>query len=190
MNIVLFIIFGLAAAVIIYLILIFNNLVTLKHSVAKAWANIDVLLAQRHDELPRLVEVCKQYMTYEQETLRRVMQARSAVAAAREQNNVAALGPAETQLRGGLGNLFALSEGYPDLKANENFRHLQFRITEMENAIADRRELYNEIVNLNNIRIEQFPDIIIATLFNFNPKPLLVFRDEEVSDVKIKSLFD
>lgn len=189
MSIGLFIFLGLVAAVIIYIIVIYNNLVKLKHSAAKAWANIDVLLVQRHDELPKLVEVCKQYMTYEQETLQKVMQARSSVAAAREHGNIAALGPAETQLRSGLGQLFALSEAYPDLKANEHFRHLQQRITALENTIADRREFYNESVNLNNIRIEQFPDTIIATIFNFEHKPLLVFRDEEKGDVNIKSLF-
>jgi len=189
MTIGLFIVLGLLALLSIYTILIYNNLVMLKNSVAKAWANIDVLLVQRHDELPRLVEVCKQYMTYEQQTMQKVMLARSSVAAARQQSNVAALGRAETQLRSGLGQLFALSEAYPDLKANEHFRHLQLRITDLENAIADRREFYNESVNLNNIRIEQFPDAIIARVFNFEHQPLLAFQDEGTSDVNIKSLF-
>lgn len=189
MSIGLFIFLGLVAVVVIYIIVIYNNLVTLKHSVAKAWANIDVLLKQRHDELPKLVEVCKQYMKHERETLESVMRARSAVATAREQSNVPALGPAETQLRSGLDHLFALAEAYPDLKANEHFQHLQHRISGLENAIADRREFYNESVNINNIRIEQFPDTIIASIFNFGPKPLLVFSDAEKADVNLKALF-
>src|SRR3989304_2059421 len=115
---------------IFYAVSIYNGLVALKHNVAKAWSNIDVLLKQRHDELPKLVEICKQYMGYEQETLLKVMEARSAVAAAREQADVKAVGMAGTQLRVGLGNLFALAEAYPDLKGNDNIKHLQGRIPE------------------------------------------------------------
>jgi LemA protein len=190
MDVSSFIFFGVLAAVLVYAIALYNNLVTLKHNVDKAWSNIDVLLKQRHDELPKLVETCKQYMGYEQETLEKVMQARAAVSSAREKGDVAALGPAETQLRMGLGSLFALAEAYPDLKANENFRHLQSRISGLEDAIADRREFYNESVNTNNIRIEQFPDVIIARMFNFIQRQLLEFSEEETRDVDIKALFE
>ncbi|HEY9199261.1 MAG TPA: LemA family protein [Gammaproteobacteria bacterium] len=169
--------------------MIYNNLVALKHNVSKSWSNIDVLLKQRHDELPKLVEVCRQYMGYEQETLEKVMQARTAVATAREGHNVPALGQAETQLRLGLGSLFAVAEAYPDLKANAQFQHLQDRITELENGIADRREYYNESVNLNNVRIEQFPDVLVARQFNFGPFDLLEFSEQEKADVNIKELF-
>lgn len=189
MEIGTFIFLGVIAITVIYFIVIYNNLVSIKHNVAKAWSNIDVLLKQRHDELPKLVEVCKQYMQYEQETLEKVMKARSAVSAAREHGDVPALGGAETQLRMGLGNLFAVAEDYPELKANDNFQHLQQRISGLENAIADRREFYNESVNINNVRIEQFPDVIVARMFNFIEKPLLEFSEEEKADVNIKSLF-
>lgn len=135
------------------------------------------------------METCKQYMAYEQETLEKVMKARSAVSAARERGDVGALGPAESQLRLGLGSLFALAEAYPDLKANESFQHLQSRISGLEDAIADRREFYNESVNTNNIRVEQFPDVVIAGMFNFGDRQLLVFGEEEVKDVDIKALF-
>ena len=151
-DVVLIVLLVAAILLIVYGIVIYNHLVALKHNVSKAWSNIDVLLKQRHDELPKLVEVCKQYMGYEQETLEKVMQARSQVAAAREGQDVNALGQAETQLRMGLGNLFAVAEAYPDLKANESFRHLQTRITGLENDIADRREFYNASVNANNVR--------------------------------------
>ena len=189
MEISTFITLGLVTATAIYAVMIYNNLVTLKHGVSKAWANIDVLLKQRHDELPKLVETCKQYMQYEQETLEQVMKARAAVSSAREQGDIGALGAAEGQLRLGLGNLFAVAEAYPDLKANETFQHLQARITGLENSIADRREFYNESVNNNNVRIEQFPDVIIARMFSFQAAELLEFSEEEKQDVDIKSLF-
>ncbi len=173
----------------IYAVVLYNNLVSLKHGVAKAWSNIDVLLKQRHDELPKLVEVCKQYMQYEKDTLEKIIRARSAVAQARDRGDIPALGQAETQLRLGLGNLFALAENYPELKANESFRQLQSRISQLEESIADRREVYNEAVNLNNVRIEQFPDVIIARLFGFRDHPLLRFSDAEKRDVDMKQLF-
>jgi len=180
---------GVLLVVVIYVIMIYNNLVQIKHNVSKSWANIDVLLKQRHDELPKLVETCKQYMQFEQETLTKVMEARSKVFSARETQNVGALGPAEGMLRGALGNLFALAEAYPDLKTNETFQQLQSRISSLENAIADRREFYNESVNINNVRIEQFPDTIVASMFSFKPFPLLEFSAEEKADVDVKRLF-
>ncbi len=190
MEIGTFVTLGILLAVAVYGIAIYNGLVNLKHGVTKAWANIDVLMKQRHDELPKLVETCKQYMQYEQATLERVMQARAAVSSAREQGDIGALGGAENQLRLGLGNLFAVAEAYPELKANETFQHLQGRISGLENSIADRREYYNESVNNNNVRIEQFPDLIVARLFNFKAAELLEFSDAEKQDVDLKSLFN
>ncbi|MDB5863269.1 MAG: LemA family [Betaproteobacteria bacterium] len=177
------------AVVIIYFVMIYNQLVQIKHNVSKAWANIDVLLKQRHDELPKLVETCRQYMKFEQETLTRVMQARTQVSEAREQKDIGALGQAEGQLRGAVGRLFAVAEAYPDLKANENFLHLQARISSIENTIADRREFYNESVNINNVRIEQFPDSIVAAMLSFRSFELLKFSREETGEVSVKELF-
>ncbi len=190
MQIGTFILLGILVVLLIYIVILYNGLVGIKHAVDKAWSNIDILLKQRHDELPKLVEVCKQYMGYEKETLERVMQARSAVANARAAGNAASLGPAEAQLRMGLGNLFAVAEAYPELKANDNFQHLTGRITGLENAIADRREFYNEQVNINNVRIEQFPDILVARLFNFRERALLTFDAEELKDVNLGKLFN
>ena len=177
----------IAAAV--YAIVSYNNLVNLKHAVAKAWANIDVLLKQRHDEIPKLVETCKQYMKFEQTTLEKVTQARSQVSSAREAQDIGALGRAEGALRAGLGSLFAVAEAYPELKTNEQFLHLQARISNLENAIADRREFYNESVNINNVRVEQFPDNIVAGLFRFSVVRLLEFASAEKADVDIRTLF-
>ena len=180
----------LLGLVLVYAILIYNNLVSLKHNVSKAWANIDVLLKQRHDELPKLVEVCRQYMGYEQETLEKVMEARAAVHHAQQAGDMGRLGEAEGALRLGLGNLFAVAEAYPDLKANESFQHLSARISALESDIADRREFYNESVNLNNVRIEQFPDLILARWFRFQPAQLLEFGERETADVNLKGLFE
>lgn len=174
---------------IVYFVLIYNNLVTLKHNVSKAWANIDVLLKQRHDELPKLVETCKQYMNYEKDALEAIIKARSAVSSAREKSDIKALGAAETQMRLGLGNLFALAEDYPELKANESFQHLHSRITGLEHDIADRREFYNDSVNIKNIRIEQFPDVVVARSMGFRSADLLEFAESEKADLDMKALF-
>ncbi len=189
MNMTHYVLLAIAAALVIYIVMIYNSLVSLKHGVKKAWANIDVLLSQRHDELPKLVETCRQYMTYEQDTLEKVIKARSQVAVAQEKQDMRALGAAETDLRRNLGQIFALAESYPGLKTDEGFQHLQARITSLEDAIADRREFYNESVNINNVRIEQFPDSIIAGFFGFQAGHLLEFTVHEKKDVDIKSLF-
>ena len=173
----------------LYTTLLYNGLVVLKHNVSRAWSNIDVLLKQRHDELPKLVETCKQYMQFEQQTLEKVMQARAAVSSAREAHNVPALADAESSLRSSLGGLFAVVEAYPDLKADESFKTLQARIVGLENALADRREFYNDSVNINNVRIEQFPDVIIAKKFGFKAFELLKFKATDTADVNVKALF-
>lgn len=181
---------GVTLVVLIYCISLYNHLVSLKHAVGKAWANIDVVLKQRHDELPKLVEVCKQYKQFEQTTLQRVIEARSMVQRAREGQDIAALGKAEGMLRTGLGSIFALAEAYPELKSNEHFMQLQTRISGLENTIADRRELYNESVNLYNVGIEQFPAALIANMFAYPSKPLLEFATVEKADIDIKQLFN
>ena len=190
MDIASIVFWAVIVGLVLYIISIYNHLVRLKHNVSKAWSNIDVLLKQRHDEIPKLVETCKQYMKFEQETLEKVMQARSQVSEARQSQDVAGLGLAEGALRMGLGQLFALAEDYPELRANENFQHLQGRISALENTIADRREFYNESANINNIGIETFPDLIVARLFGFGERDLLEFEASEVADVSIKALFE
>ena len=189
MTVFTFILLGLLVLLAGYAVTLYNNLVALKHRVTQAWSNIDVLLKQRHDELPKLVETCKQYMQYEQETLTKVINARSMVSNAAQNQDLGALGVAETALRSGLGRLFALAEDYPELRANQSFQNLQSRISDLENSIADRRELYNDVVNLNNIRIEQVPDVFIANFFKFGAYELLEFAEEETADVDIKELF-
>jgi LemA protein len=174
-QLILVVLAALAVIALVYAIMVYNGLVTVKNNVARAWANIDVLLKQRHDEIPRLVEVCKAYRDFEKDILVRLTEARGRVAQARERQDIAALGPAEAALRAGVARVFALAEAYPDLKANQNFLQLQRRITELENAIADRREFYNDSVNINNTRVEQFPEMIVARTFGFGERELLQF---------------
>ena len=188
-EILLVVLAAVALVLLVYGVMMYNGLVSVKNNVARAWANIDVLLKQRHDELPRLVEVCKAYRNFERDVLVRVTEARGRVAQAREARDIAALGPAEAALRVGVARIFALAERYPELKANQNFRQLQDRITGLENAIADRREFYNDSVNVNNIRIEQFPETLVARLFGFREARLLLFEAAETAAPDMKALF-
>ena len=183
------VILALGLAAIVYFVGIYNGLVGLRENVKVAWSNIDVLLKQRHDELPKLVGACKRYMQFEQETLEKVMRARASVEQASTSGNVAAVGAAEQQLRAGVGRLFAVAENYPQLKTDETFKQLQGRITALEESIADRRELYNDQVNLNNIRVKVFPDVLIAQKFGFQPAQLLEFTNEEKRDVDLGAVF-
>lgn len=188
-NPVVLAVLAVLVVVLAYAVMLYNQLVSIKHAVSQAWANIDVLLRQRHDELPKLVEACRRYMQHEQDTLEKVISARSAVAQARERSDVKGVGQAESALRMGLGQLFALAESYPELKANDAFQHLQERISGLESAIADRRELYNAAVNINNVRIEQFPDLVVARTFSFSAAELLQFAEADTADVDMRALF-
>jgi LemA protein len=184
-----FVVLGTIVGLVVYAVAIYNGLVRLKHAVSQAWSNIDVLLKQRHDELPKLVESCKQYKTFEAETLERIIAARSAAQQARLNGDVKGVGEAESQLRAGLGSVFAVAESYPDLKTDKTFQQLLVRISQLEEAIADRREFYNAAVNSNNVRIEQFPDALVAKQFDFGSADLLEFEEGEKSDPSIEGLF-
>jgi LemA protein len=171
------------AGLFIYFITIYNSLVRLKNDMDKAWANIDVLLKQRHDELPKLVETCKGYMQYEQTTLQKVIEARNAYTQA---GSVTQKAQADNMITSALKSLFALSESYPDLKANNNFMQLQKRISELEERIADRREFFNDDVNTYNIRIQQLPDVFIARMLALQRRDLFKVTDEDRRDVDVK----
>ena len=117
------------------------------------------------------------------------MRARAGVDAARSSGNMTSLGAAERDLRSGLTGLYAVAENYPQLKASEPFRHLQDRISGLETAIADRREVYNEAANINNVRIASFPDVLVANLGDFPPAQLLHFEPDQKADVDLKAAF-
>jgi LemA protein len=172
----LFAIFGLIA----YVVTIFNGLIALKNDIAKAWANIDILLKQRHDELSKLLDVCKGYMDYERDTLQKITQARSQYQQAVSVDQKA---QADQGMTSALRGFFAVAENYPQLKANDNFMRLQGRITELESQIADRREFYNDSVNTFNIRIQQMPDTFVASFMNLTPRPMFKVEDADKADV-------
>ena len=169
--------------IIMYLVGIYNNLVTLKNDLERSFANIDVLLKQRHDELPKLIETCKGYMQYEQKTLQAVTEARAAYTRATTPADKAQV---DNLITGALRTLFAVAENYPELKANTNFMQLQGRITELEEKIANQRTRYNEDVNAFNLRIAQIPDMFVARMMNLQPHPLLQVAAADREDVQVK----
>ena len=173
----------LVVGISIYFITIYNSLVRLRNDIDKAWANIDVLLKQRHDELPKLIETCKGYMQYEQKTFQLVTEARTAFMRA---TSVGEKAQADNLISGALKSLFAVAENYPELKANNNFMQLQGRISELEEKIADRREFFNDDVNTYNIRIQQLPDVFIANMMKLQRKDLFKVAEEDRRDVEIK----
>jgi len=169
-------------ALIAYVVGVYNMLVRLANNIDKAWSNIDVILKQRHDELPKLVQVCNSYMTHERETLESVTKARNAYSAGLNINDKA---QAENQIVGALGKLFAVAEQYPDLKANQEFLAIQQRISALESTIADRREFYNDSVNLYNIGIEQIPTLWVAQQIGYTERPLLTVAPTDRKDMPL-----
>jgi LemA protein len=165
-----------------YGIAIYNGLVALRNQIGRSWANIDVLLKQRHDELPKLVETCKGYMQHERAVFDKLSDARAALAGAR---GVGQRAEAENMLTRALGQLFAVAEAYPNLKADQAFLQLQNRISELENSIADRREFYNDTVTLFNTRIQSVPDNIVANWMNFTAAELFKADERDREDVRI-----
>lgn len=183
MALLLLVVLAILAALVLWFVGVYNRLVRLRNDIDRAWANIDVLLRQRHDELPKLVDTCKGYMQYEQETFQRITEARSRVMSA---GSVAEKAQADNMLTAALRQLFAVAENYPELKANENFRQLQGRISEIESEIAARRERYNADTNEYNIRIAQIPDAIVARLLGYTRRELFAAAPEDRADVKIR----
>ena len=171
------------AALVLYVITIYNGFVSLKNNIERNWSNIDVLLKQRYDELPKLIKVCEGYMQHEQKTLEAVIKARSMV---NQAGNDEQKMQAQSMLSETLKSLFMVVEKYPDLKADKSFQQLGYRITELEDQIADRREFLNESVNIYNIRLEQFPDVIVARLFNFDKRTLWEIDPQHRQDVKVE----
>ncbi|MGA7504649.1 MAG: LemA family protein [Candidatus Sulfotelmatobacter sp.] len=169
--------------VLVYSVMLYNELVRLRNDNDRAWANIDVLLKQRHDEIPNLVETVKGYMQHEQQTLLAVTQARAASINAASIRQKA---QADLQMTGALHTLFAVAENYPQLKANENFLKLQMRISELEERIADRREFFNDDVNTYNTRIGQIPYVFVASYMGLKPRSLFKVSDEDRRLVEVK----
>lgn len=180
--IVLGILLGVSTVLTLYGVVLYNGFVQMKNDIDKAWSNIDLLLKQRYDELPKLLKVCEGYMQHEQRTLEAVIRARSQLSSAGSGAEQLA---AQNLLTQTLRSLFAVTENYPELKADAGFRQFANRISEIEDQIADRRELYNDYVNIYNIRLDQLPDLVIARLCNFTARKLWAIDPSHREDVKI-----
>ena len=170
-------------AIIMYFVGLYNSLVRFKNNIDRSFSDIDVLLKQRHDEIPNLVETVKGYMQHEQQTLLAVTQARTA------SMNAASIGQkaqADALMTGALRGLFAVAENYPQLKANENFLKLQSRISELEERIADRREFFNDDVNTYNTRIGQIPEMFVASFMALKPRAMFQVSEEDRKLVEVK----
>src|SRR6201981_3313077 len=161
------IVLGVIAVIVAWVISIYNGLVALGQRVNQAFADIDVQLKQRHDLIPNLVETVKGYAAHERGTLDDVIKARNSAISAQGPAQVSA---AETQLTGALGRLIALSEAYPDLKANANFQHLASELSDLENKIAASRRFFNNAVQEYNTGIQQMPAALFAGMFGFTRK--------------------
>jgi len=171
-----------AVGIVVYLVTLYNGLVALKNDIDKAWANIDVLLKQRHDELTKLLDTTKGYMNFERDTLTKITQARSQYQQAVTFDQKA---QADQSMTSALRGFFAVAENYPDLKANANFMALEQRISQLENQIADRREFYNDCANTFNIRIQQVPDTFVANFMQLTPRTMLKVDEADKADVKM-----
>jgi LemA protein len=177
----------ISVAIIGWMVTLYNSLVQVRVDVDTAWSNIDVLLKQRHDELGKLLDSVKAYMGYEQDVLTSVTRLRSQASAGGD-------GPARMQaeeaLTGSIGRLFAVAENYPQLRASDNFKQLQDAIETLETEIAHRREFYNASVNINNARLAQFPDMLLAATAGLTHRELFTASPAETADVSIGAVLE
>jgi LemA protein len=162
------IVLAVIVVLVLWVIMIYNQLVAMRQRVGQAFADIDVQLKQRHDLIPNLVETVKGYAAHERGTLEEVVKARNAAMAA--PGGTAQQAAAENMLSGALRQLFALSEAYPDLKANQNFQQLQAELSDIENKIAASRRFFNNAVQEYNTGIQQFPAALFASMFGFTQR--------------------
>jgi LemA protein len=169
------IILAVIVVAVVWIISIYNGLVAMRQRVGQAFSDVDVQLKQRHDLIPNLVETVKGYAAHERGTLEAVIQARNAAVAAQGPDQK---GAAENMLTGALRQMFALSESYPDLKANANFQQLQAELTDIENKIAASRRFFNNSVSEYNTGIQQFPAALFAAIFGFTPRTFFDLGDD------------
>lgn len=174
-----FVLVGILVIVVLVMAVgIYNALVALRNQVDRAWANIDVILKQRYDEIPQLLEVVQQYAGYEKAAIARVTEARQSYGRAKTTGQKVA---ATQELTLALQGVIAIGEAYPDLKANQSFIQLQGRVSQLEGDIADRREVFNESVTNLNTRIDQFPDMLFSSMLGYRRMELLKSTDKERS---------
>ena len=183
MNIVvIFVIALIIIGFISWFFTVYNGLIQVKENIKKSWANIDVLLMQRSDEIPKLIKVLKSFVKHEKKMFDNILDARTSYLGA---NSVSEKADADNQMSEALKSVFALSEAYPELGSNDNFLKLQERISGLENEIADRRELYNESVNNYNIRIQSLPDMFIANTLGLPQEEMFKVDENKKKDIDI-----
>lgn len=180
--VIIFVLVLVLLSVISWFLTVYNGLIQVKENIKKSWANIDVLLMQRSDEIPKLVKVLKSFVKHEKKIFDSIMEARSFYLGA---SSVPEKADADSEISSALKSIFALSEAYPELRSNDNFLKLQDRISGLENDIADRRELYNESVNNYNIRIQSLPDAYIANSMNLAAEEMFKVVEKKKKDVDI-----
>ena len=180
--VIIFILVLILFSLISWFLTVYNGLIQVKENIKKSWANIDVLLMQRSDEIPKLVKVLKSFVKHEKKMFDSIMEARSFYLGA---SSVSEKADADNEMSSALKSIFALSEAYPELRSNDNFLKLQERISGLENDIADRRELYNESVNNYNIRIQSLPDAFIANSMNLAAEEMFKVIEKKKKDVDI-----
>ncbi len=180
------VIIGLIALVVVFLIGIYNRLVTLRQRIKNAWAQIEVQLKRRYDLIPNLVNTVKGYATHERETFEKVTQARNMAIQAKDVKEQAG---AENMLSGALKTLFAVAESYPELKADANFRQLQEELTNTEGKIAFSRQFYNDTVMTYNTTIQHFPTVLVAGMFGFNREDYFNLDEEAAAREAVKVEF-
>lgn len=178
-----FAVVGLIIAIIMIFIAYYNKFVGIRNKSDESWSGIDVQLKRRYDLIPNLVETVKGYASHEKETLEKVIQARNMAVSA---NGVQEQAKAENFLTGALKSLFAVSESYPDLKANDGFLNLQGTLNEIENDIQMARRYYNAIVRDNNTMVDSFPSLIIARMFNFGKRDYFEIDEAQKENVQVK----
>ncbi len=177
-------ILGVAIVLAVIYFALYNGLVTKRIATENAYSQIDVQLKRRHDLIPNLVETVKGYASHEKETLERVIQARNAAIAAPGASNIAATSQAENMLTGALRQIFALSESYPELKANTNFLQLQEELGSTENRIGFARQHYNDSVSLYNTAVQTVPSNIVANIGGFQSKAFFELDPAEAAAAK------
>jgi len=175
----------LLGVIVLWVILKYNSLITLKNQVTNAWKQIDIQLKRRHDLIPNLVNTVKGYMEFEQDTLRQVIEARNAAVSA---TGVAESAAKEGDLTRALSKLFALVENYPNLKANENVKQLMEELTTTENKVSFARQFYNDIATSFNISQQTFPGNVIATVFQFQVVELFQVERQEDREAPVVNL--
>ena len=181
-TVIIFMVVLIVFGFISWLFTVYNGLVQVKENIKKSWANINVLLMQRSDELPKLVKVLKSFVKHEKVMLDNILESRNSFLGA---SSIDEKADADNQISKALKSVFALSEAYPELSSNENFLKLQERISGLENEISDRRELYNESVNNYNIRIQSIPDTLVARALSLKEEEMFKVDKNKIKDLSI-----